>query len=100
MILLRGKVGHCRHLQHPSREAGVLSFCAAYIGHRLGYSTSMKYITIAFIFTCTCLLIGCDAGPMDGEPAAFQQESGAAYTQQQLEQTEEPDDPTFMLPDQ
>ena len=45
-------------------------------------------------------LASCDCGPMDGEPAAFQTQTGAAYTQQQLEQTEEPDEPTFMLPDQ
>jgi len=66
----------------------------------LGYSATMKYITCGFIFTCSSLLLGCDCGPMGTEPAAFQQESGAAYTQQQLEQTQEPDDPTFMLPDQ
>jgi len=60
----------------------------------------MKYIAIGSFLACSLLFVGCDAGPMDGEPAAFQPESGAAYTQQQLEQTQEPDDPTFMLPDQ
>ena len=47
------------------------------------------------------LLTGCNDGPMDGsEPAAFQTQTGAAYTQQQLEAAQEPGEPTFMLPDQ
>ena len=65
------------------------------------YSTCVTRLAIATV--TVFLLTGCicNDGPMDGtELAAFQPESGAAYTQQQLEQTEEPDDPTFMLPDQ
>jgi len=56
------------------------------------------------LLTCSfvlALLTGCDSGPMDGDlPAAYQTPSNAAYTQQQLEQAQEPGEPTFMLPDQ
>ena len=57
--------------------------------------------TSLMLFSVTMLLVGCDSGPMDGAvPAAYQTPSGAAYTQQQLEQAQEPGEPTFMLPDQ
>ena len=62
------------------------------------YSAIMTRLAIATV--TVFLLTGCNDGPMDGEPAAFQTETGAAYTQQQLEAAQEPGEPTFMLPDQ
>ena len=62
------------------------------------YSACMTRLAIATV--TVFLLTGCNDGPMDGEPAAFQTETGAAYTQQQLEAAQEPGEPTFMLPDQ
>jgi hypothetical protein len=63
------------------------------------YSACMTRLAIAIV--TVFLLAGCNDGPMDGsEPAAFQTPSNAAYTQQQLEAAQEPDEPTFMLPDQ
>ncbi|MEE2718478.1 MAG: hypothetical protein VX727_01685 [Planctomycetota bacterium] len=60
-----------------------------------------KTLTIATTVFTLALMAGCDSGPMDGDlPAAYQTPSGAAYTQQQLEQAQEPGEPTFMLPDQ
>jgi hypothetical protein len=57
--------------------------------------------TFLMLSSVTMLLVGCDCGPMDGDlPAAYQTPSNAAYTQQQLEQAQEPGEPTFMLPDQ
>ena len=60
-----------------------------------------KTLTISTTVSVLCMFMGCDSGPMDGElPAAYQTPSSTAYTQQQLEQAQEPDNPTFMLPDQ
>jgi len=60
-----------------------------------------KPLTISTTVFTIALMAGCDSGPTDGElPAAYETPSGAAYTQQQLERAQEPDEPTFMLPDQ
>ena len=60
-----------------------------------------KTLTISTSAFVIALFAGCDSGPMDGDlPAAYQTPSNAAYTQQQLEQAQEPGEPTFMLPDQ
>ena len=61
----------------------------------------MKRLAIATVTVFMLTGCICNDGPMDGsEPAAFQTPSNAAYTQQQLEAAQEPDEPTFMLPDQ
>jgi len=60
-----------------------------------------KILTLSTSAFLIAMFAGCDSGPMDGDvPAAYQTPTGAAYTQQQLEQAQEPGEPTFMLPDQ
>ena len=60
-----------------------------------------KILTLSTSAFMIAMFAGCDSGPMDGDvPAAYQTPTGAAYTQQQLEQAQEPGEPTFMLPDQ
>jgi len=60
-----------------------------------------KILTLSTSAFLIAMFAGCDSGPMEGDvPAAYQTPTGAAYTQQQLEQAQEPGEPTFMLPDQ
>ena len=60
-----------------------------------------KILTLSTSAFLIAMFAGCDSGPMDGDvPAAYQTPTGAAYTQQQLERAQQPDEPTFMLPDQ
>ena len=57
-------------------------------------------IRFTILISGVLCLGGCNDGSMDGEPAAYETQTGAAYTQQQLEEAQEPGEPTFMLPDQ
>ena len=57
-------------------------------------------LRFTILFSGVLFLAGCNCGPMDGEPTAYETPTGAAYTQQQLEEAQEPGEPTFMLPDQ